>query len=189
VSTYDPRDLLNLRLPAMALSATNGSHVDISALKGRAVVYIYPQTGRPGLDQEFSKLRILGITQIFGLSTEDTAYQREAAHRFRLPFPLLSDEHLALTRALALPTCYVEGVMLLERMALLVDEGVITKVFYPVSPDESPHNVVAWILASPIRPTHDEMWRNGFAFLHEFITNGFNELCQEIRGVTITERG
>ncbi|MGA7664960.1 MAG: redoxin family protein, partial [Pseudolabrys sp.] len=74
------------------------------------------------------------------------AYQQEAASRLHLPFPLLSDEKLALTQALKLPTFSTAGMTLLKRMALVIDDGTITKVFYPVfPPDKSADEVVAWL--------------------------------------------
>jgi peroxiredoxin len=86
------------------------------------------------------------VAQLYGLSTQDTAYQREAVERLHLPFPLLSDERLALTRGLDLPTFSVAGMTLLKRMALVIDEGSITKVFYPVfPPDRSAAEVIAWL--------------------------------------------
>ena len=86
---------------------------------------------------------------VFGLSTQDTDYQREAAERLHLPFPLLSDAELKFTRALKLPTFAVAGMTLLKRMVLIVDDGVIGKVFYPVfPPDKSAADVVAFLRQS-----------------------------------------
>jgi peroxiredoxin len=51
----------------------------------------------------FNELRALGVDHLFGLSTQDTAYQREAAERLHLPFPLLSDENLELATAIGYP--------------------------------------------------------------------------------------
>ena len=88
----------------------------------------------------------------FGLSTQDTAYQREAAERLHLPFPVLSDESLELARAIELPTFTVAGMTLLKRMALVIDDGVISKVFYPVfPPDKNAEEVIAWLQASEHR--------------------------------------
>jgi peroxiredoxin len=93
-------------------------------------------------------LKDLGVDHVFGLSTQDTDYQREAAERLHLPFPVLSDSELAFTRALKLPTFQVAGMTLIKRMVLVVDDGVITKVFYPVfPPDKSAAEVVAWLRA------------------------------------------
>jgi peroxiredoxin len=162
------RHLTGLRLPSIPLAATHGAPVALSALSGRTVVYIYPRTGVPGRQMpegwdaipgargctpqscgfrdHFAELKRLGVAQLFGLSTQDTAYQSEAVTRLHLPFPILSDAHFALTHALSLPTFVVEGVTLLKRMAWVIDNGVITKVFYPVfPPDKSAAEVIAWL--------------------------------------------
>ena len=163
--------LAGLRLPSVPLAATDGSTVDLSKLEGRTVVYIYPRTGVPGepspagwdaipgargctpqscsFRDHFAEIRGLGVAQIYGLSTQATGYQREAADRLHLPFPILSDTELKLTRAIKLPTFSVAGMTLLKRMALVIDDGVITKVFYPVfPPDQNAAEVIAWLKAS-----------------------------------------
>jgi peroxiredoxin len=162
------RHLAGMKLPSLALAATDGSSVDLSALRGRTVVYVYPRTGRPnqsmpdGWDaipgargctpqscsfrDHFAELKALGVQRLYGLSTQDPAYQREAVERLHLPFPILSDASLQLTRALRLPTFEVDGMMLIKRMAWVVDDGVITKLFYPVfPPDQSAAQVIAWL--------------------------------------------
>jgi peroxiredoxin len=153
------------------LPATDGSIVDLSGLSGRTVVYIYPRTGVPGQQppdgwdaipgargctpqscsfrDHFAELRQLGVTHVLGLSTQDRAYQNEAAERLELPFPILSDGDLALARAIKLPTFTIAGMVLLKRMVLVIDAGVIAKVFYPVfPPDKSAEEVIAWLHAS-----------------------------------------
>ncbi|MBI3702556.1 MAG: peroxiredoxin [Rhizobiales bacterium] len=165
------RHLTGMRLPDLALAATDGAQVNLSKLKGRSVVYIYPRTGVPGVDlppgwneipgargctpqscsfrDHFGELKRLGVAQLYGLSTQDTAYQQEAASRLHLSFAILSDEKLALTKALKLPTFTVVGMTLLKRMAWVIDDGVIGKVFYPVfPPDRSAAEVIAWLAAT-----------------------------------------
>jgi peroxiredoxin len=165
------RHLSGLRLPALALDATDGSQIDLSKLSGRTVVYIYPRTGVPGqalphgwdaipgargctpqscsFRDHFADLKGLGVARLFGLSTQDTGYQREAVERLHLPFPILSDAELTLARAIDLPTFTVAGMTLLKRMAWVIDDGVITKVFYPVfPPDKSAGEVIDWLKAS-----------------------------------------
>jgi peroxiredoxin len=164
--------LLGLRLPSIPLAATSGASIDLSALPGRTIVYAYPRTGRPGIDNpegwdmipgargctpqscsfrdHYATLRQLGVDQLFGLSTQDTAYQSEAAQRLHLPFAILSDEHLQLTHALDLPTFIAAGMTLLKRFTLIIDNGVITHVFYPVfPPDRSAADVIAWLSKIP----------------------------------------
>ena len=162
------RHLTGMTLPDLALPATYGAAVNLSKLKGRTVVYVYPRTGVPGVDlppgwndipgargctpqscsfrDHFGELNRLGVAQLYGLSTQDTAYQQEAATRLHLPFAILSDEKLALTTALKLPTFSTAGMTLLKRMALVIDDGVIAKVFYPVfPPDKNAEEVIAWL--------------------------------------------
>src|SRR5262245_20146290 len=152
------RHLPGRAMPDLALAATDGAAVNLSRLRGRTVVYVYPRTGEPGkpspdgwdaipgargctpqscgFRDHHGELRALGVAQLFGLSTQDTDYQREAAERLHLPFPLLSDHELKLVGALELPTFTVAGMTLIKRMAIVIDDGVITHVFYPVFPPD-----------------------------------------------------
>ena len=163
------RHLQGSRMPDVALPGTGGQSVSLARLPGRIVVFAYPRTGEPGkaslVDdwdmipgargctpqscafRDLHKVLIeAGAARVFGLSTQDTAYQQEAAQRLHLPFPLLSDAALALTRALRLPTMEVAGLTLMKRLALVIDGGVITKVFYPVfPPDKNAAEVHAWL--------------------------------------------
>jgi peroxiredoxin len=174
------RHLPGLSLPDIALSATDGTVVSLATLKGRTVVFAYPMTGRPGValpdgwDQIpgargctpqacafrdlHADLKAAGANAIYGLSTQDTDYQREVATRVHLPFPLLSDADLALTRAARLPTMVlaepgkggVEGKTLIKRLALVIDDGRVTHIFYPVfPPDRNASDVLAWLEANP----------------------------------------
>jgi len=163
--------LRGMVMPAVALPSTGGGSVDLAAASraGRLVVFIYPRTGQPGVEppdgwdsipgargctpqacgfrdlaQEFAALD----TRIFGLSTQDTPYQQEAATRLRLPFALLSDERLELAAALRLPTFEADGMTLLRRMSLVVEDGRIAHVLYPVfPPDRSAGDVLAVLSA------------------------------------------
>jgi peroxiredoxin len=165
------RHLEGMKLPDLALPATEGSQVNLSKLQGRTVVYAYPRTGVPGKPliqgwdaipgargctpqscgyrDHFAELRKAGISQLYGLSTQDTDYQREVVERLHLPFAILSDAELKLQRALKLPTFEVAGLTLLKRLTLVIDNGTITHVFYPVfPPDQSAQEVLDWLQAS-----------------------------------------
>ena len=164
--------LKGAKIPSVPLAATDGSTVDLSALPGRVLVYAYPRTGRPDQDPlvpewnaipgargctpqscsfrdhhaELQSLR----TAVYGLSTQDTAYQQEMVERLHLPFPVLSDEGLALTRAMNLPTFEAAGLTLLRRLTWIARDGIIEKVFYPVfPPDRNADEVMVWLLAHP----------------------------------------
>lgn len=159
--------LAGMVLPSIGLASTLGNVVDISKLEGRVVLYIYPRTGRP--DQELptgwnaipgargctpqscafrdhhAELESLGV-RVFGLSTQTTDYQQELVERLRLPFEVLSDADLNFTRALDLATFTVDGMTLIKRITLILRDGRIEKVFYPVfPPDRSAEDVVEWL--------------------------------------------
>jgi peroxiredoxin len=161
-----------MRLPSLPLPATDGSMVDLSRLAGRTVVYAYPRTGKPGqalptgwdaipgargctpqscsFRDHFRELQAAGADHLYGLSTQDSAYQKEVAERLHLPFRILSDERLAFARALRLPTFEVDGMQLLKRLTLVIDDGAIAHVFYPVfPPDRSAAETLAWLQANP----------------------------------------
>ncbi|QBD74695.1 peroxiredoxin [Ktedonosporobacter rubrisoli] len=163
--------LIGLRLPTLSLTSTSGTSVDLATLPGKTVVYCYPRTGRPdqaspdGWDlipgargctpqscafrDHYIELQALHAG-VFGLSTQDTGYQREAVERLHLPFALLSDEKLAFTQALRLPTFIVEGMTLIKRLTLIIQDGKIIKVFYPVfPPNQNAAQVISWLSAHP----------------------------------------
>jgi peroxiredoxin len=161
--------LRGMPLPALALPSTRGGTVDLSSHPGRIVVFCYPRTGRPdvaqaqGWDQipgargctpqacafrdHYAELKAFGISEVYGLSAQDTAYQREAAERLGLPYPLLSDEKLELAKALGLPMFEVEGVTLIKRVTLIAHAGRIEHAFYPVfPPDANAPAVIHWLM-------------------------------------------
>lgn len=161
--------LVGTRIPPVSLVATDDTSVTLSALPGRSVVFAYPRTGEPGkislvddwdmipgargctpqtcsFRDLFSELKAAGARHVFGLSTQSNAYQTEMASRLHLPFTVLSDEKLALTKALNLPTMEVAGLVLIKRLALIIDDGRITHVFYPVfPPDRNAGDVLDWL--------------------------------------------
>src|SRR5918999_1220178 len=162
------RHLTGARMPDISLITTDGSSVNFSELAGRTVIYAYPRTGEPGkalpegwaaipgamgctpqscaFRDHFAELRQQGVTNVFGLSTQTPDYQREAVERLKLPFPLVSDAGLRLATALKLPTFNAAGMTLLKRLTLIVDNGEVIKVFYPVfPPDKNAEEVLGWL--------------------------------------------
>jgi len=161
--------LVGMTVPPISLVATDDTSVTLSAISGRSVVFVYPRTGEPGrislvddwdmipgargctpqtcaFRDLFAELKAAGTAHVFGLSTQSNEYQTEMACRLHLPFPVLSDEKLALTRALNLPTMEVAGFTLIRRLALIIDDARITQVFYPVfPPDRNASDVLAWL--------------------------------------------
>jgi peroxiredoxin len=166
--------LKGMTIPPVGLLATDDTSVTLAALPGRTVVFAYPRTGEPGkialvddwdmipgargctpqtcaFRDLFSDLKAAGAAHVFGLSTQSNGYQAEMAARLHLPFPVLSDEKLVLTRALDLPTMEVAGLILIKRLALVIDNACIRHVFYPVfPPDRNAGDVLAWLKDNPV---------------------------------------
>lgn len=165
--------LPGLAAPHVTLPSTSGGSVTLDALgPGRSVLYVYPMTAGPdgivpaGWDSipgargctpeacdfrdHHEDLLAAGATGVFGVSAQDTDYQREAVQRLHLPFAMLSDSELALAGALRLPTFEAGGMTLLKRITLVLRDGVIEHVFYPVfPPGEHAREVLAWLRSAP----------------------------------------
>jgi peroxiredoxin len=165
--------LVGSQLPDVALPSTSGHDIRLANFAtGRWVLFIYPRTGVPGQKEpdgwasipgakgctaeacsfrdNLSELQQAGAEIVAGLSVQSTVYQREAADRLHLPYPLLSDEALQFTKALSLPTFEASGMKLLKRVTLIVDSRIITHVFYPVFPAEGhAEEVRDWLRINP----------------------------------------
>ena len=157
--------LVGLRIPTITLVATNGSKVDPSSMSGLSVIFCYPMTGVPGVPlpagwddipgargctpqacsyrDAYPQLKPL-VTHVFGLSTQSTEYQKELQDHLELPYEILSDANFELQKALQLPTFESEGKLLLKRLTMIIQDGVIEKVHYPVFPSNKD---VDWVLS------------------------------------------
>ncbi|QPP05838.1 peroxiredoxin [Streptomyces bathyalis] len=162
------------RVPALQLPSTGGVLRDPHAeSRGRwTVLFCYPRTGRPGeappggeaawnatpgargctpqcvsyagLREAFGALGAV----VYGVSTQSTDEQLEAARRLELPYELLSDGRLELTEALGLPTFTAAGLTLLRRHTLVLKDGFVNSVRYPVFPsDGDAEAVLSWLRA------------------------------------------
>jgi peroxiredoxin len=167
------RHLPGRAMPAITLPRSDGGEEYLPELgDGRTVLYLYPMTGRPGTPlpagwdgipgargctpescgfrDHHADLLAAGAARVFGLSSQPSDYQREAVERLRLPFPMLSDQPLAVADALDLPTFTVEGMRLYRRLTMLVTGGLIEHVFYPVfPPDQHAAEVLGWLRLHP----------------------------------------
>jgi DNA-binding transcriptional MerR regulator len=164
-----PATLVGRRLPGRTIYASDGRPVDLGAPgPGRTVVFVYPLTGRPGVDlprglleihgarassdqatwlrDHHAELLAAGAARVYGLSAQSTGYQRELAHRLRLPYPLIPDPKLALAAEAGLPTRSSGGLALYERLTLVVTDDVVEHVFHPI-PDPASHalDVMRWL--------------------------------------------
>ncbi len=142
-----------LAMPELALASTGGGTVDLSLLKGAVVVFVYPYSGQPGhadppgwddipgahgstpeaqgFRDHYAQFQAAGF-EVFGLSGQTTAWQREFAHRLGLRYELLSDDAFAFADDLSLPTFTAGGVVYLERLTLIVRDGVLVQAVHPV---------------------------------------------------------
>ena len=158
-------------VPVLVLESSLGP-VDLAELcADRGVLYVYPRTGRPGIElppgwdaipgargctpqscsfrDHAAELGALGA-RVAGLSAQPLDDQIEFAERNHMPFPVISDEQLLLAGALRLPTFPVGGLTLYKRLALIAEADRIVKVFYPVfPPDRNAEDVLAWLREQP----------------------------------------
>ena len=154
-------------LPPLGLNTTSGQALEMSALSGKTVFYVYPMTGQPGVplpqgwdeipgargctpqscafrDHQMDLSRLQ--TQVFGISTQSSLYQDEVRQRLHLPYELLSDQALELKSLIGLPTFIVQGMELYKRVTLICENNTIVKVFYPVfPPDRNARDVIDWL--------------------------------------------
>ncbi|MDA0634530.1 redoxin family protein [Nonomuraea sp. MCN248] len=149
--------LAGTAMPGVRLPTTGGTTIRLDELgAGRTVLYVYPLSGRPGVDlpegwtsipgasgctpqacgfrDHYDDLRAAGAERVYGVSSQPSDYQRELVDRLRLPFAMVSDEAFGLRDALRLPTFEAGGLTLYRRLTLIVKDGIIEKVFYPVFP-------------------------------------------------------
>jgi peroxiredoxin len=156
-------------MPTLRLGSTAGETVALGALgPGRTILYVYPMTGRPGVElpegwdaipgargctteacdfrDHHAELHAAGAERVYGLSSQDSDYQREAVERLALPFAMLSDAELSLAEHLDLPTFRAGGRTRYARLTLVIRDGVIEHVFYPIfPPNEHASEVLAWL--------------------------------------------
>ncbi len=155
--------LTDLEQPDLELESSEGQ-VNVRDFD---VLYAYPRAGRPGVAplpgwdetpgargctpqscgfrDAHAELDELGL-RVAGVSAQPLEDQREFAERNRMPFPVISDPTLALAAALGLPTFEIHGMTLYKRLALVAEQGLIAKVFYPVfPPDANALDVLRWL--------------------------------------------
>lgn len=163
-----PSILLGTVVPSLTFPATDGRSINLAELTGTTVVYFYPRTSRPdeppidGWDmipgargctlqskefaERYEAFIAAGATHVFGVSTQNTDYQREAANRLSIPFPLLSDESHSLAVSMELPTFEAGGLTLFRRITLVLQDGVVRHVFFPVvDPRENARQVLEYL--------------------------------------------
>ena len=114
--------LNNYTIKQVKLKSTDDKLVELSEIKGLTIIYIYPMTGQPdkplpdnwdnipgargctpqscSFRDNFNEFKKLNVDNIFGLSTQNTEYQKEMVKRLNLPYQVLSDEKLEFTKSI-----------------------------------------------------------------------------------------
>lgn len=166
--------LTGLAVPALTLATSDGSTVELAALgSGRTIIYLYPMTGDPsgelpdGWDaipgargcsteacdfrDHHADLHTAGVSHVFGLSSQPPEYQAEVVERLHLPFAMISDVDFALADSLTLPTFSAPGhERLYSRLTLVINNGLIEHVFYPIFPPNThAQQVLEWLRGNP----------------------------------------
>lgn len=162
------KSLIGQRMPDIPFISTSGEIVDLAALTGLTVLFIYPRTGNPaipapvelesipgakgctpqacGFSNHHNELEALGVSHIYGLSSQDSDYQNELKKRQSLGFDLLSDEACRLAAALELPTFQAGDLLLYARAALIIKDGSILQIVTNIpNPSENAATVASWI--------------------------------------------
>ncbi len=163
--------LIGRRLPAISLPCTTGMDNDLTSLSGWCVIFIYPRTGNPnepaleglseipgargctpqacGFRDSRDQLADSGFLNVFGLSTQASAYQQEFVQRMSLNYSLLSDPNCKLASSLGLKTFVVEEQTFYARITLIIHDGLVVKTFEDIQdPGANATEVLTWVAQS-----------------------------------------
>jgi peroxiredoxin len=132
------------------------------------VIYFYPATGVPGKDpipgwddipgapgctvqslsyrDHYPDFKAATV-DIIGISSQPRREQQEFCERTNIQFLLLSDPTFKLRDQLRLPTFKANERTFYKRFTLLIKDGVINRIFYPVFPPDKNAELVLASLA------------------------------------------
>lgn len=134
------------KAPAFSTVNQDGKKVKLGDLKGKKIVlYFYPRDDTPGCTKEacgfrdsFSIYLKKGIV-VLGVSGDDEISHKKFIKKFSLPFSLLADTDLAISRSYEVyrkKSMYGKTFMGIERTTFLIDDkGIIRKIFHRVRPE------------------------------------------------------
>jgi len=133
------------KAPAFSLSDQEGTIHKLSDYKGKKVLlYFYPKDDTPGCTTEacnfrdgYKEFAKLGLV-ILGVSADSVKSHKKFAEKFKLPFPLLSDEDRKVCEAYGVwqkKKLYGREYMGIVRNSFLIDEqGKLAKIYESVKP-------------------------------------------------------
>jgi peroxiredoxin Q/BCP len=147
--------------PDFALAANTGKTISLHDFRGKQVVvlYFYPKDDTPGCTIEacgfrdtFAAYAKAGAV-VLGVSFDNLTSHTKFADKFSLPFPLLSDESQAVSKAYGvykLKQMYGKEYWGIERTTFLIDkQGRIATIYPKVKVDEHHHQVLKDLKALP----------------------------------------
>jgi peroxiredoxin Q/BCP len=141
------------KAPDFTLPTDGGGTVSMKGLKGKKVVlYFYPKDDTPGCTKEacafrdslpdFSKVKAV----IVGISKDSVASHDKFKTKFKLPFPLASDEDGKVCEAYGAwveKSMYGKKYMGIERATFLIDEkGIIRNIWRKVKVEDHAEDVL-----------------------------------------------
>jgi peroxiredoxin Q/BCP len=140
------------KAPPFTLPDQSGKKVRLADFKGRKVlVYFYPKADTPGCTAQACGLRDvlgdIGTTVVVGISPDPPSKQAAFDEKYKLGFPLLSDEDHSVAEAWGTwgeRSLYGRKFMGIVRSAFLVDEkGRLAEAWYKISPKDTPAKLLA----------------------------------------------
>ena len=152
--TLNPGD----KAPHFSLPASTDETISLLGTAGRKVVlYFYPKDDTPGCVKEAcsfrdanAELRAAGV-EVLGISADSLKSHRRFVDKYRLNFPLLSDEEKTVSTAYGAwgeKTAWGKTTVGMKRMTFLIDEeGVIRKVWPKVRPEGHAEEVLKAVKA------------------------------------------
>jgi peroxiredoxin Q/BCP len=142
------------KAPDFSLPDDSGTRLSLKQLRGKQVVlYFYPKDDTPGCTKEACGFRdAIAPIQKKGAAVLGVSLDGEAAHqkfkaKYRLPFPLLSDEDAAVSKAYGVykeKSMYGRKFWGIERSTFVIDTaGAVKAIFRKVKVDNHVDEVLA----------------------------------------------
>jgi thioredoxin-dependent peroxiredoxin len=137
---------INGNAPEFTLASTDGNNISLSDFRGKKVVlYFYPKDDTPGCTKEacsfrdnLGRLKRKGVV-VLGVSRDSVKSHQNFADKYKLSFPLLSDEDLKVLKSYGVwkkKSMMGRSYMGVERTTFIINEqGKIMNIFPKVKVD------------------------------------------------------
>ncbi len=160
--------LLGLKLPELELPNQDGNLLKLNRNDTfRLVLYCYPMTGNPKklLPENWDSIpgargctpqtctfrdnydKFIEFNALpVGISSQSIDDIKEMVLRLNIPYDILSDKNLVLTKKIKLPTFSIGKKTFIKRLTLIIEKSLIKHVFYPIfPPDKHIFEVLDWL--------------------------------------------